>query len=57
MVAMMAFGAMVTHRYVIEPGNTMPSIYILWSTAILGLIATHSVKSIAKFVLHRRVPK
>ena len=57
MVAMMAFGAMITHRYVIEPDNTMSSIYIFWGTAILGLSSTYSIKMIAKLVLHRRVPK
>ena len=57
MVAMMTFGAMIIHRYVIEPDNTMSSIYILWSTAISGLLVTYSIKAIGKFALHRQVPK
>ena len=57
MVAMMAFGAMIIHRYVIEPGNTMSSIYVLWSTAISGLLVTYSIKAMGKFVLHRHAPK
>ena len=57
MVAMMAFGAMIIHRYVVEPDNTMPSIYILWSTAVSGLLVTYSIKAMGKFVLHRYVPK
>jgi uncharacterized BrkB/YihY/UPF0761 family membrane protein len=57
MVAMMAFGAMIIHRYVIEPDNTMSSIYILWCTAISGLFFTYSIKTMNKFVLHRHVPK
>ena len=57
MATMMTFGAMITHRYVIEPGNTMSSIYILWSTAISGLFFTYSIKAMGKFVLHRYVPK
>jgi hypothetical protein len=57
MVAMVAFGAMITHRYVIEPDNTMSSIYILWSTAIFGLIFTYAIKTMNKLILHRHVPK
>ena len=57
MVAMMGFGAMIIHHYVIEPDNTMSSIYILWSTAISGLLVTYSIKAIGKFALHRQVPK
>ena len=44
MVAMMTFGAMIIHRYVIEPDNTMSSIHILWSTAVSGLLVTYSIK-------------
>ena len=57
MVALLAFGAMIIHRYVIEPDNTMLSIYILWSTAISGLLVTYSIKSMGEFVLHRNAPK
>ena len=57
MVAMMTFGAMIIHRYVIEPDNTMSSIHILWSTAVSGLLVTYSNKAMGKFALHRHVPK
>jgi uncharacterized BrkB/YihY/UPF0761 family membrane protein len=57
MVAMMVFGAMIIHRYVIEPDNTMSSIYILWSTAVSGLFVTYSIKAMGKLALHRHVPK